>query len=63
MQDIIKEYGPAIITVVVIGALIVLLRALIGDGEESSIVGDAFSSLITNFFNNANTVIEATPIE
>ena len=52
MQDIIREYGPAIISVVVIGAMIALLTFLIGS-DESSIVGKAFQSLIDGFFKGA----------
>lgn len=49
MQDIIREYGPAIISVVVIGAMIALITFLIGS-DENSIVGQAFRSLIDGFF-------------
>ena len=41
MQDIIKEYGPAMITVVVIGAMLILVSTLIGK-DQNSIVGGAF---------------------
>lgn len=54
MQDIIKEYGPAVISVVVIGAMIALVTFLIGS-DDSSIVGQAFQSLINSFFTNAST--------
>ncbi len=54
MQDILKEYGPALITVVAIITLIALITFLIGkDGD--SVVGSAFSQLITNFFESANS--------
>ena len=36
MQDIIKEYGPAMITVVVIGAMLILVSTLIGKDQNSS---------------------------
>ena len=49
MQDIIKEYGPAMITVVVIGAMLILVSTLIGK-DQNSIVGEAFSQLLTYFF-------------
>ena len=49
MQDIIKEYGPAMITVVVIGAMLILVSTLIGK-DQNSIVGGAFSQLLTYFF-------------
>lgn len=49
MQDIIKEYGPAMITVVVIGAMLILVSTLIGS-DQNSVVGQAFSQLLTYFF-------------
>lgn len=52
MQDILKEYGPALITVVAILALIAVITALIGT-DEGSVVGKAFSDLISNFFASA----------
>lgn len=58
MQDIIKEYGPAIITVIAIVALIGLISFLIGT-DGSSVVGKAFSDLINNFFTSAGGTISA----
>lgn len=55
MQDILKEYGPAIITVIAIVALIGLISFLIGN-DGSSVVGKAFSDLITNFFSSAGGI-------
>ncbi len=52
MQDILKEYGPAILTVVAILALIALITLLIGS-DEASPVGQAFASLISDFFESA----------
>ena len=52
MQDILKEYGPALITVVAILALIAVITALIGT-DSGSVVGKAFTDLITNFFSSA----------
>lgn len=49
MQDILKEYGPAIITVIAVAALVAVLNAIIGT-DGSSVVGKAFSELITGFF-------------
>ena len=61
MQDILKEYGPALITVVAILALIALVTFLIGS-NESSVVGKAFTDLINQFFANASKgVISQTP--
>ena len=56
MQDILKEYGPAIITVVAILALIALVTALIGSDADSPI-GKAFMGLIDGFFKNAQQAI------
>ncbi len=50
MQDIIKEYGPAVITVIAVGAMILLVRALIGSGADS-IIGQAFQTLLTQMLN------------
>ncbi len=54
MQDILKEYGPALITVVAIITLIALITFLIGKNDHS-IVGTAFAQLINNFFSSANS--------
>lgn len=53
MQDIIREYGPAVISVVVIGAMIALVTFLVGS-DNSSIVGQAFETLINSFFAGAS---------
>ena len=52
MQDVLKEYGPALITVVAIIALITVISFLIGH-DSSSIVGKAFGDLIESFFTQA----------
>ena len=52
MQDVLKEYGPALITVVAIIALIAVISFLIGH-DANSIVGQAFTGLIENFFEKA----------
>ncbi|MCR5145257.1 MAG: hypothetical protein K6B67_08200 [Lachnospiraceae bacterium] len=49
MQEIIREYGPAIITLVAIGALIGLITILVGK-DGTSVVGQAFSKLLNQFF-------------
>lgn len=54
MQEIIKEYGAAIITVIAIMSLVALIVFLIGN-NNSSIVGKAFDNLINDFFKNVNT--------
>ncbi len=53
MQDILREYGPAIITFVAVIALIGLVVVLVGN-DENSVVGQAFAGLIQNFFQAAN---------
>lgn len=53
MQDIIKEYGPALITVVAVIALAGVVSVLLGGGT-GGVVGEAFSKLITDFFAMAN---------
>ena len=53
MQDILKEYGPAIITVVAVVALVGVVAAVIGT-DGTGVVGKAFSDLINNFFDSAN---------
>ena len=52
MQEIIKEYGPALITVVAIVAIVGLI-SLMFNGGESSTIGKAFSELVTTFFEAA----------
>ena len=54
MQDILKEYGPAIITVVAGVALVTVVTAVIGT-DGTSVVGQAFTDLIENFFDSANS--------
>ncbi len=52
MQEIIKEYGPALITVIAVIALATLIVVLIGSTKDS-VVGEAFTNLITTFFDTA----------
>ncbi len=59
MQEILKEYGPAVITVVAVVALVGLITVVIGDGT-TGIVGGAFKTLIENFFTNANAAAGLT---
>ena len=54
MQDILKEYGPAIITVVAVVALVTVVTAVIGT-DGTSVVGQACTDLIENFFDSANS--------
>lgn len=56
MQDIMKEYGPALITIVVIIALVTLIAAMFtGTGEAPSFVQGKFENLITQFFAMAQS--------
>ena len=52
MQEIMKEYGPALITVVAIIALIGIVSVVIGDGTHG-VIGPAFTNLINSFFTKA----------
>ncbi len=52
MQDILKEYGPALITVIAIVALVAVVTFIIGTNDQG-IVGHQFSELITSFFAQA----------
>ena len=54
MQDIIKEYGPALITVVAIVAIVTLVSLLFNGGADS-IIGKAFTDLMTTFFESAKS--------
>ena len=54
MQDILKEYGPAIITVVAVVALVTVVTAVIGT-DGTSVAGQASTDLIENFFDSANS--------
>lgn len=52
MQDIIKEYGPAMLTVVAIVALVGLVTFLVNGADgNGGIVQSAFTGLIEDFFN------------
>lgn len=53
MQDILKEYGPALITIIAIIALVAVITFVIGTGDEG-IVGKEFTKLVTSFFDKAN---------
>ncbi len=60
MQDLIHEYGGALITVVAILALIAVISVLIGS-DEGSVVGQAFSGLISHFFESATGAAGMAP--
>ena len=53
MKEIFQEYGGILITVVAILAVIVVITAVIGKGENGAI-GQAFMQIINNFVAQAN---------
>lgn len=52
MQDVVKEYGPALLTIIAILSLATLLAWLF-QGDEGGIIGAHFEQLVDNFFTNA----------
>ncbi|MBO5303717.1 MAG: hypothetical protein J6A92_06670 [Lachnospiraceae bacterium] len=62
MEEIFKQYGSTIITVMAIIAVIGILVLVIGN-DNTSIVYKAFSELINGFYEKANTAagFSATP--
>lgn len=56
MDEIFKQYGATIITVLAIVAVIGIITLVIGS-DTSSLVYKAFSDLISNFYTNAGGVI------
>ena len=53
MQEIIKEYGPALLTVVAIVALIVLVVTIL---KDNGIAYQAFNNLFQGFFKKATDI-------
>lgn len=60
MDEIFKQYGSTIITVLAIIAIIGIITLVIGKGPES-IVYKAFAELITNFYTSASKAVPNTP--
>ena len=56
MDEIFKQYGSTIITVLAIVAVIAIIQLVIGN-SESSIVYKAFSDLINHFYESAGGVL------
>ena len=54
MEEIFKQYGSAIITVVSIIAVIAIIALVIG-ADTNSIIYKAFSDLITGFYTKASS--------
>ncbi|MCR4999634.1 MAG: hypothetical protein K6A05_07340 [Lachnospiraceae bacterium] len=61
MQEIMKEYGPALITVVAIIALIGIVSVIVGDGSNG-VIGPAFSRLLQSFFERATAASGMTGV-
>ena len=62
MQDILKEYGPVLITVAVIGALLLIVSLLVGNGKgkdmnSTGVVGHMFGEVFNKMGDQANTFI------
>ena len=53
MKEVFQEYGGVIVTIVAVVALISVITAVIGSGQEGDIVYDAFKGLIEGFFEHA----------
>lgn len=60
MDEIFKQYGSTIITVLAIIAVIGIITLVIGN-DSNSVVYKAFSDLITDFYTNANTSAGFSP--
>lgn len=56
MDEIFKQYGSTIITVLAIIAVIAIMKIVIGS-SESSIVYKAFADLINHFYESAGGVL------
>ena len=52
MREIISEFAPVILEAIAVFALITLIKAVIGT-DATSIVGKAFSDIITGFYSKA----------
>ena len=55
-DEIFKQYGSTIITVLAILAVIVIMKIVIGD-SDTSIVYKAFADLINHFYESAGGVL------
>lgn len=60
MDEIFKQYGSTIITVLAIIAIIGIITLVIGN-DNNSIVYKAFSDLVTNFYSKASGAASLTP--
>mgnify|MGYP000542112657 CR=1 FL=1 len=55
MREIISEFGPVILEAIAVFALIVLVKSVIGT-DATSVVGKAFSDVITGFYTKATSI-------
>lgn len=60
MDEIFKQYGSTIVTVLAIIAMIGIIVLVIGS-DTNSIVYKAFKDLIEGFYANANSAAGLTP--
>ncbi len=60
MDEIFKQYGSTIIAVLAIIAVIGIITLVIGN-DNTSVVYQAFSNLIKDFYDNANAAAGITP--
>lgn len=58
MDEIFKQYGSTIITVLAILALVGIITLVIG--AKDGIVYQEFSNLIQNFYKNADDIMKST---
>lgn len=58
MQDIIKEYGPALITIVAVLAVLAIVQKLLSDNGS---VTSMFDQLITKMQGFTNTINSPKP--
>lgn len=62
MDEIFKQYGSTIITVLAIIAVIGIIVLVIGN-DNTSVVYKAFADLISSFYQNANAAAGITPAQ
>ena len=56
MKEIFQEYGPAIITFVVVLLIVAIMYTL--TNGQNSVVGTQFTRMIQDFFNSAKDVTD-----
>ena len=56
MKEIFQEYGPAIITFVVVLLIVAIMYTL--TNGQTSVVGPQFTQMIQDFFNSAKDVTD-----